>query len=54
MSKMDEVVVSYRIFENSTEYLGIANVTLPDIEFLTQTITGAGIAGSWTRLSRAT
>lgn len=45
MSKLDEVVVSYRIFENSTEYLGIANVTLPDIEFLTQTITGAGIAG---------
>lgn len=45
MSKLDEVVVSYRIFENSTEYLGIANVTLPDIEFLTTTISGAGIAG---------
>ncbi len=45
MSKLDEAVVSYRIFENSTEYLGIASVTLPDIEFLTQTIKGAGIAG---------
>lgn len=45
MSKLDEVVVSYRIFEDATEYLGIANVTLPDIEFLTTTISGAGIAG---------
>ena len=45
MSKLDEVVVSYRVFEDSTEYLGIANVTLPDIEFLTTTISGAGIAG---------
>ena len=45
MSKLDEVVVSYRIFENSTEYLGVAQVTLPDIEFLTTTISGAGIAG---------
>lgn len=45
MSKLDEVVVSYRVFEDSTEYLGIANVTLPDIEFLTTTIQGAGIAG---------
>ena len=45
MPKLDEAVVSYRVFEDATEYLGIANVVLPDIEFLTATITGAGIAG---------
>lgn len=45
MANLDEVLVSYRMFEDSTEYLGMVETTLPDIEFMTATISGAGIAG---------
>lgn len=47
MSRLEEVVVSYRVYENSTEYCGIAEVQMPDIEFFTTTIAGAGIAGEY-------
>ena len=47
MSKLDEVVIGYRIYEDATEYLGVAEVTLPDIEYFTTTISGAGIAGEY-------
>lgn len=47
MNRMEEVVIGYRIYEDATEYRGIAKVTLPDIEFYTTTISGAGIAGEY-------
>jgi P2 family phage contractile tail tube protein len=34
------------VYEDSIEYIGIAEVTLPDLSALTQTISGAGIAGN--------
>ena len=43
--KLDETVIGYRIYEDATEFRGIAEVTLPDLEFPTTTVEGAGIAG---------
>ena len=31
MSKVDELVINYAIYEDATEYLGTTEVTLPDL-----------------------
>lgn len=46
MAKIDELVVNYAVYEDATEYYGTTEVTLPDLEFLTETISGAGIGGN--------
>lgn len=46
MAKHDEVVVNYAIYEDAVEYLGTTEVSLPDLEYMTQEIQGAGIAGT--------
>lgn len=46
MSMIDELVVNFAIYEDAVEYLGMAEATLPDIEYLTEEMSGAGIAGS--------
>lgn len=50
MAKIDELVISYALYEDSVEYMGTTEVTLPDIEFLTAEIAGAGIAGNVTEV----
>ena len=47
MSVMTEVVVNYELFHNATRYLGSAEIELPDLEFQTADVSGAGIAGSF-------
>lgn len=46
MPKMDELVVSYAVYEDGVEYLGTTEATLPDVEFMAEEMNGAGIAGS--------
>lgn len=46
MGKIDELVVNFAVYEDAVEYLGMAEATLPDIEFLTEEISGAGIGGN--------
>lgn len=46
MSKFDEGVISFSVYEDSVEYVGMAKASLPDLTALTQTISGAGIAGN--------
>ena len=41
-----ESLIDFKVYEDKTEYLGIAQVGLPDIAYITQQITGAGIAGN--------
>lgn len=41
-----EALIDYKIYEDKNEYLGIAQVVLPSIAFITQTLSGAGIAGN--------
>lgn len=43
---MDVSVINFAVYEDSKEYLGAAEATLPDLNALTQTISGAGIAGN--------
>jgi len=43
---LDQTVVDYRVYDNAEENLGVANVTLPNLSFLTQQISGVGVAGN--------
>lgn len=43
---MDQSVINFAVYEDSTEYVGMAKATLPDLTALTQSISGAGIAGN--------
>lgn len=43
---MDQSVINFAVYEDSVEYIGMAKVTLPDLNSLTQSISGAGIAGN--------
>lgn len=46
MSRIDEAVINFAIYENGVEYLGMADATLPELTSLTQEIAGAGISGN--------
>lgn len=46
MAKIDELVINCVLYEDANEYLGMGEVTLPDLEFMAEEISGAGIAGS--------
>lgn len=46
MPKIDESIINFAVYEDSVEYAGLASATLPDISALTQSISGAGIAGN--------
>jgi len=47
MSKIDTGVINFAVYEDATEYLGMAEVTLPNIEVMKETIKGAGISGEF-------
>ena len=40
MSKVDELVINYAIYEDAVEYLGTTEVTLPDLEYMTEELSG--------------
>lgn len=40
-----EKLINFRVFENGADQLGLADVTLPTLEAITNTIKGAGLAG---------
>lgn len=46
MPRVDESIINFALYEDANEYLGMAEVTLPELASLTQEITGAGIAGN--------
>jgi P2 family phage contractile tail tube protein len=41
-----EALIDFKVYEDKNEYLGIAQVGLPNIAYITQKLTGAGIAGN--------
>lgn len=45
MSKVDETVISFAVYEDANEYMGMSEVALPEISSVVEEITGAGIAG---------
>lgn len=46
MSKQPEAYIDFEVYEGKTNFMGIAKATLPNINYLTQQITGAGISGN--------
>lgn len=43
--KVPEKLINFRVYQDSTDYIGLADVTLPSLEAMTETVSGAGIAG---------
>jgi len=43
---VDQSTINFACYENAKEFLGITNATVPDIDFIKQTVSGAGIAGN--------
>lgn len=43
---MDQSVINFSVYEDGVEYLGMADVSMPDVNHLTQSLSGAGIAGN--------
>lgn len=46
MAKQPEAYIDFEVYENGKNFLGVSSATLPGINFLTQTINGAGISGN--------
>lgn len=46
MPKQPEAYIDFEVYEDAINLIGVAQATLPDINYLTQQITGAGISGS--------
>lgn len=46
-TNIDIGTAAFAVYKGSTELLGMSEVTLPDIEYLTSVVTGAGIAGEF-------
>lgn len=44
-SKMAEKLINFRVYNEGNDLLGVADVDLPSIESMTDTVKGAGIAG---------
>ena len=40
-----EKLINFRVYQNGNDLIGIADVTLPNLEAMTETIKGAGLAG---------
>lgn len=40
-----EKLTNFRVYRDGTDFLGVADVELPDLEWMSETVTGAGIAG---------
>lgn len=45
MSQIPERLTSFNAYNDGTKLIGVVDVTLPEISYMTDTISGAGIAG---------
>lgn len=45
--KVEETIISCAVYEDSTEYMGVAEVQLPELSRITQEVSGAGINGTY-------
>ncbi len=45
MNNIPENLINFRVYQDGNVFLGIADVTLPKLSAMTQTVKGAGIAG---------
>ena len=47
MNPIPERLIDFRVYENSNMFIGIADAELPTLEAMTETVSGAGIAGEY-------
>ena len=40
-----EKLINFRVYENGNDLVGVADVELPSLETMTETVKGAGVAG---------
>ena len=45
--KIENGVTNFAVYEDATEYYGMAEVTLPEITQISEEVKGAGIAGTF-------
>jgi hypothetical protein len=45
LNQVPEKLINFRVYEGGVDLLGIADVELPSLEAMTETVKGAGIAG---------
>ena len=45
--KVENGVTNFAVYEDATEYYGMAEVTLPEITQISEEVKGAGIAGTF-------
>lgn len=45
MPKRPEQTVAFRIYHRGRDYLGVASVELPQVQYMNETLSGSGIAG---------
>ena len=46
MGMVDQAVINFACYEDAKDFLGMTSVTLPDVDFIVATVSGAGIAGN--------
>ena len=44
-NQVPERLINFNVYNNADRLLGVATVEMPDIEYMTETVSGAGIAG---------
>jgi len=47
MARINEAVINFHVYEDATEYYGMAEVGLPQISSMTNDVQGAGISGTF-------
>ena len=47
MARVNETVINFHVYENATEFYGMAEVGLPEISNITNDVQGAGISGTF-------
>ncbi len=45
MANIPEKLINFRTYKDGTQYMGVANVELPQLQSMTQSIKGSGISG---------
>ncbi len=43
--ELPEKLINFRIYNDGTDLLGVADMQLPDLDWMTETVAGAGVAG---------
>ena len=46
MHDLDLSIVDFAVYEETTDFYGMAEIAMPDIKNMTHTVSGAGIAGN--------